>query len=141
MKKHIVPIIAGIAVVCFIGLSIFFALQGISTSNKKQAYFDAYREQAKEYVQSSPEIVAKYREGNIDVKFDSSFSYYESGRGFLDKYIELFNPKVPDTLEEFSKNIESVTFTLTVNGDPYEITFEQNSSGTLTITELVEITD
>lgn len=140
-KKLLFAIIAVVAI-CFIGLSIFFALQGMSAANKRQEYFDVYREKAEEYIQASPEIIAQYGEDNISVTFDGSVTYSESGeKGFLDRYIEVFKPNVPDTLEEFSEDIAMIKFKLEINGDAYEILFEKNDQGNLVVSNLTAVAD
>jgi len=71
------------------------------------------------------------------LKFDNSVTYKESGkRGVFDRYIEVFAPRVPDTLEEFTNGIEMIMFKVKINGDLYEITFEKNSVGELVVSNL-----
>ena len=137
-NKKLLFILLGIFAVCFIGASIFFAMQGISANNKMQEYFDVYREKAEEYIKSDEEILSKYG-NNVSVEFDSSVQYRESGeRGFFDKYIEVFAPRVPDSLEKFTEGIETITFDVKINDDQYEITFEKNSIGELVVSNLAE---
>ena len=137
-NKSLLFILLGIFVVCFIGGCIFFAQQGISAANKKQEYFDTYRADAEEYIKSDSEMLSKYG-SNFSVKFDNSVTYKESGkRGFFDRYIEVFVPRVPDSLEEFTKGIDMIKFDVTINGDKYEITFEKNSAGELIVSNFVE---
>ena len=137
-NKKTLFVLLGVVAVCFIGISMFFALQGISAANKRQEYFDVYREKAEEYIKSDSEVLNKY--GNdISVEFDSSVIYVESEkRGFFDKYIEVFAPRVPDTLEEFTKGIDMLEFDVEINGDKYEIAFEKNSAGELVVSNLAE---
>ena len=138
-NKKIIFVLIGLLVVCFIGASFFFALQGISAANKTQEYFDVYRNMAEEYIKSNSEMLNMY--GNdISVEFDNSFTYSESGeRGFFDRYIEVFVPNVPDTLEEFTDGIDMIKFNVKINGDEYEIIFEKNDLGELVVTNLSEI--
>ena len=137
-NKKFIFVLIGVLVVCFIGTSIFFALQGISAANKRQEYFDIYRANAEEFIKSDSEILSKYG-SDISVKFDNSVTYSESGeRGFFDIYIEVFAPRVPDTLEEFTNGIEMIMFKVKINGDLYEITFEKNSVGELVVSNLTE---
>ena len=138
-NKKILFILLSVFAVCFVGAIIFFALQGISAANKEQEYFDVYRGKAEEYIKSDSEVLSKY--GNdISVEFDNSVTYRESGkRGFFDRYIEVFAPRVPDTLEEFTEEIDMIKFNVKVNGNEYEITFEKNSLGELGVTNLSEI--
>ncbi len=138
-NKKMLFILLGVFAVCFIAASIFFAQQGISAANKEQEYFDAYKTKAEEYIKSDSEVLSKY--GNdISVEFDNSVTYRESGeRGFFDRYIEVFAPRVPDTLEEFTKKIDMIKFNVKINGNEYEITFEKNSLGELGVTHLSEI--
>ena len=109
-NKKLLFILLAVFAVCFIGASIFFALQGISAANKKQKYFDVYREKAEEYIKSDSEVLSKY--GNdMSVEFDSSVTYSERGeRGFFDRYIEVFVPNIPNTLEEFTDGIDMIKF-------------------------------
>ena len=141
-NKRLLFILLGFLIVCLIGGGIFFALQGISAANKKREYFDVYRAQAEEYIQASPEIIAQYGEDNISVTFDGSVTYSESGeKGFLDRYIEVFKPNVPDTLEEFSEGMDMIKFKLEINGDAYEIIFEKNEGGDLAVSDLIAVAD
>ena len=138
-NTKILFILLSVFAVCFIGASIFFALQGISAANKEQEYFDVYRNKAEEYIQSNSEMLNKYGD-DISVNFDNSVTYSESGeRGFFDRYIEVFAPHVPDTLEEFTAGIDMIKFNVKISGDEYEITFEKNSLGELVVTNLSEI--
>ena len=138
-NKKLLFILLAVFAVCFIGASIFFALQGISAANKKQDYFDVYREKAEEYIKSDSEVLSKY--GNdVSVEFDSSVTYSESGeRGFFDRYIEVFVPNIPNTLEEFTDGIDMIKFNVKISGDEYEIIFEKNDLGELVVTNLLEI--
>ena len=138
-NTKILFILLSVFAVCFIGASIFFALQGISAANKEQEYFDVYRNKAEEYIQSNSEMLNKYGD-DISVNFDNSVTYSKSGeRGFFDRYIEVFAPHVPDTLEEFTIGIDMIKFNVKISGDKYEITFEKNSLGELVVTNLSEI--
>ena len=141
MKKNIVFVFIGFFVLCFAGLSVFFALQGISAANKEQEYFDVFRLRAEEYIKSSAEITSKYGQ-DISVGFDDSVTYSASGeRGFFDKYMEAFFPEVPSSLEEFCDGIDMIRFNVEINGDNYEIIFEKNDQGELAVTSLEEETD
>ncbi len=138
-NKKIIFILLGALVVCFIGASIFFALQGISAANKKQEYFDVYRDMAEKYIKSNSETLNKYGD-DFSVEFDNSVTYSESSeRGFFDRYIEVFVPNAPDTLEEFTDGIDMIKFNVKINGDEYEITFEKNNAGALVVSNLVEV--
>lgn len=125
-NKKFIFVLIGILVVCCIGAYMFFALlRGISAANKQQEYFDVYRDKAVEYIKSDTEMLNKYGD-SLSVKFDNSVTYLESGeRGFFDKYIEVFAPRVPDTLEEFTAGIDMIKFNVKISGDKYEITFEK----------------
>ena len=137
-KKFIFVLIA-VLVFCFIGASIFFALQGIYAGNKRQEYFDVYRDMAEKYIKANSEMLNKYGD-DISVEFDNSVTYSESGeRGFFDRYIEVFVPNIPDTLEEFTDGIDMIKFNVKISGDEYEIIFEKNDLGKLVVTNLSEI--
>ena len=137
-KKFIFGLI-GVLVICFIGASIFFALQGISAENKRQEYFDVYRDMAEKHIKANSEMLNKYGE-DISVEFDSSVTYSESGeRVFFDRYIEVFVPNIPNTLEEFTDGIDMIKFNVKISGDEYEIIFEKNDLGKLVVTNLSEI--
>ena len=138
-NKKIIFVLIGALVVCFIGSSIFFALQGISAENKRQEYFDVYRDMAEKYIKANSEMLNKYGD-DISVEFDNSVTYSESGeRGFFDRYIEVFVPNIPDTLEEFTDGIDMIKFNVKISGDEYEIIFEKNDLGKLVVTNLSEI--
>ena len=138
-NKKFIFVLIDVLVVCFIGASIFFVLQGISAANKTQEYFDVYRDIAEKYIKANSEMLNKYGD-DISVEFDNSFTYSESGeRGFFDRYIEVFVPNIPDTLEEFTDGIDMIKFNVKINGDEYEIIFEKNDLGELVVTNLSEI--
>ena len=138
-RKTIILVLVGILALCFVGLSVFLALQGVSAANKRQEYFDIYRSQAEEYIKSSQEITNKYGK-DISVSFDGSVTYSESGEGgFFNRYIEIFNPQVPDTIEEFNEKIDKIKFKVKINGDKYEITFEKNDQGNLSVSKLISV--
>ena len=138
-NKEFIFVLIGLLVVCFIGASIFFAFQGISAENKRQEYFDVYRDMAEKYIKANSEMLNKYGD-DISVEFDNSVTYSESGeRGFFDRYIEVFVPNVPDTLEEFTDGIDMIKFNVKISGDEYEIIFEKNDLGKLVVTNLSEI--
>ena len=138
-NKKLRFVLIGVLVVCFIGASIFFALQGVSAAIKIQEYFDVYRDMAEKHIKANSEMLNKYGE-DISVEFDNSVTYSESGeRGFFDKYIEVFVPNVPDTLEEFTDGIDMIKFNVKISGDEYEIIFEKNDFGKLVVTNLLEI--
>ena len=138
-NKKLIFVLIGVLVVCFIGASIFFALQGISAEYKRQEYFDVYRDMAEKYIKANSEMLNKYGD-DISVEFDNTVTYSESGeRGFFDKYIEVFVPNIPDTLEEFIDEIDMIKFNVKISGDEYEIIFEKNDLGKLVVTNLSEI--
>ena len=139
-NKKFIFVLISVLVVCFIGASIFFALQGISAENKRQEYFDVYRDMAEKYIKANSEMLNKYGD-DISVEFDNSVTYSESGeRGFFDRYIEVFIPNIPDTLEEFTDGMDMIKFNVKISGDEYEIIFEKNDLGKLVVTNLSEIT-
>ena len=138
-NKKIIFVLIGVLVVCFIVASIFFAMQGISAENKRQEYFDVYRDMAEKYIKANSEMLNKYGD-DISVEFDNSVTYSEIGeRGFFDRYIEVFVPNIPDTLEEFTDGIDMIKFNVKISGDEYEIIFEKNDLGKLVVTNLSEI--
>ena len=138
-NKKFIFVLIGVLVVCFIVASIFFAMQGISAENKRQEYFDVYRDMAEKYIKANSEMLNKYGD-DISVEFDNSVTYSESGeRGFFDRYIEVFVPNIPDTLEEFTDGIDMIKFNVKISGDEYEIIFEKNDLGKLAVTNLSEI--
>ena len=138
-NKKFIFVLIGILVVCFIGAPVFFGLQGISAANKIQGYYDAYRDMAEEYIKANSEMLNKYGD-DISVEFDNSVTYSRSGkRGFLDRYIEVFVPNVPDTLEEFTDGMDMIQFNVKISGNEYEIIFEKNDLGELVVTNLSEI--
>lgn len=140
-KKIIIFVLVGILVTIFIGTSLFFVLQGISASNKEWEYIDVYRTRAEEYIKSSPEIAEKYGE-DVSVEFDNSVTYQRSTKqNFFDKFLNVFSPDVPKTIEEFSINIKMMKFNVKINGDEYEIIFEKNDLGELEVSSLMPTND
>ena len=118
---------------------LFFVLQGFLATNKEHAYFDVYRAQAEEYIKSSPEILEKYQDG-ISVKFDNSVTYQRNTkRTLIDKFVYIFSPDVPETIEEFSANIKMIKFNTRINGDAYEVIFEKNDNGELYVSRLTPV--
>ena len=140
MKKPLIFILVGVIVVCLIGACVFLATLKISATNKENAYFDVYKSMAADYIRISPEIIAKYGEDNLDLDF-GTISYYESGRTTLGIYVDYFFLKVPDTIEEFSKNIKDMSIEVTINGDDYQVNFLKNEQGNLVVIEVVEVVD
>ncbi len=137
-NKKLLFIILGVLVVCFVGATFFFVSQGILASNKEQKYVDFYRNEAEEYIKANSEMLNKYGD-DFSVDFDNSVTYSLSEeRGFFDRYIELFAPKVPDTIEEFTDGIDAIKFGFEIKRDKYEIIFEKNSDGELVVTNLSE---
>ena len=95
---------------------------------------------AEKYIEANSEMLNKYGD-DISVEFDNSVTYSESGeRGFFDRYIEVFVPNIPDTLEEFTDGMDMIKFNVKISGDEYEIIFEKNDLGKLVVTNLSEIT-
>ena len=138
-KRNLIILIGVIAAICFFGTSVFFALQGFSAAEKRHAYFDVYKAQAEEYINTAPEILDKYGD-RISIKFDKTVTYSENrDRGFFDRYLEIFSPQVPDTLEEFVETIDRIKFKVWINKDAYEITFEKNDSGELVVSSLTSL--
>ncbi len=138
-KRNLIILIGVIAIICFWGASVFFALQGFTAAKKKHAYFDVYKAQAEEYINTAPEILEKYGD-RISIKFDKTVTYSENrDRGFFDRYIEVFSPQVPDTLEEFSENMDRIKFKVWINNDAYEIVFEKNDSGELIVSSFTSL--
>ena len=140
MKKPLIFILVGVIVVCLIGACVFLATLKISATNKENAYFDVYKSMAADYIRISPEIIAKYGEDNLNLDF-GTISYYESGRTTLDIYVDYFFPKVPDTIEEFSKNIKDMSIEVTINGDDYQVNLLKNEQGNLVVIDVVEVVD
>lgn len=131
-------ILVGVLAVLFVGLSVFFALRGVSVANKEEKYFDVYRQKAKEYILSDSEILAQYG-SDVSVKFDNSYSYMPSEpRGMFDRVIDVFAPRAPETLEEFNQEIAMIEFKVSVKEQKYLITFEKDYAGELVVVSLVE---
>lgn len=142
-KKKLIFIIIGAFVICFIIASIFFVQRALSAADKRQEYFDVYRADAEEYIKSEAEMLDKYGD-DISVEFDNLVTYEESGdKGLLDIYIDMlrniFAPRAPESIEEFNEEIESIQFSVKVNGNAYEITFEKNELGELVVSELIQV--
>ena len=137
-NKKLLFILLGIFTACFIGASVFFALQGISAADKEWEYFDAYRTIAEDYIKSDTSVLNTY--GNdVSVEFDNSVTYSASEkRGVFDRCIEVFAPRIPDTLDEFTEGIDMIKFDVKINGDNYEITFEKNNVGKLVVSNLTK---
>ena len=140
MKRPLVIVLVSIVAVCLIGCFVFLLTTRLSANTKADAYFDVYKSMAADYIRISPEIIAKYGEDNLDLDF-GTISYYESGRTTLGIYVDYFFPKVPDTIEEFSKNIKDMSIEVTINGDDYQVNFLKNEHGNLVVIEVVEVVD
>ena len=138
-NKKALLILCGIFVACFFGVSIFFALQGFSASYKRQSYIDTYWAIAEEYIKSDSEILNKY--GNdASVELDTlTIDNGDGKRSFFDIFAQVFAPRVPDTLEEFTSETEAIIFNVKINGDLYCIIFEKNGSGELVVSSLTKV--
>ena len=135
-RKIIIFVLIGIFATSFLGLTAFTVTRGISANEKRQEYFDVYMVQAREYIESSPEILDKY--GNdISIEFDKTITYSAEGeRSFSDLIIDTFFPQAPDTIEEFVSETEKISFDASINGDEYEIIFTKDPAGNLTVSSL-----
>ena len=139
MKTKILFVLVGIFAISFIAASIFFGIQGIWAAEKTDKHIDSYRVIAADYLRESPEILNKYGE-SPSIKFKSSYSYSGNEKSsFCDLFLSVFAPDVPDTLEAFSEGIKTITLTVFINGDEYEILFEKNDDGELVISSLTEV--
>ena len=136
-KTTFILILGSILLVCFIGSTLFLVFQGISAQDKQHEYHNLYRAQAKEYIESDPEIREKYGE-DISVEFGSYSYTYSEKRRAIDRYIEVFFPWKPETVEEFNAKIDAIRFNVKINDDPYEIILEKNENGELSVTGLTE---
>ena len=135
-RKIIIFVLIGIFATSFFGITAFSVTRGILADEKKREYFDVYMAQAREYIESSPEIVDKY--GNdISIEFTKSGTYLAEGeRNFSDLIIDTFFPKAPDTIEEFILETEKISFYVSINRDKYEIIFTKDPAGNLTVSSL-----
>ena len=134
MKKRTIILLVTLAAI-LTAATLFLALQGVLAANKRQGYFDAYGEQAIAYAKASPELREAYGE-DFTVTLDGNIAFGEEGRRPIDRYIEVFVPQVPDTIEEFAARTNYLKFSLFVNGDEYEIVFEKNDAGELAVSRL-----
>ena len=135
-RKIIIFVLIGVFATSFFGITAFSVTRGILADEKKREYFDVYMAQAREYIESSPEIVDKY--GNdISIEFTKSGTYLAEGeRNFSDLIIDTFFPKAPDTIEEFILETEKISFYVSINRDKYEIIFTKDPAGNLTVSSL-----
>ena len=137
-KDKIIFILIGIGAVCFAACSLFFVMRGFLAHDKQNEYFDLYRAEAREYIESDPEICEKYGE-DISVEFDTYSYSYAVKRRAIDKYIEVFFPWKPETVEEFNQKLDEIDFNVMINGDPYNIVLEKNMNGEFEVVSLTEV--
>lgn len=134
-RKIIIFVLIGVFATSFLGLTAFSVMRGISANEKRQEYFDAYREQAKDYVESHSEIYGE----NASLNFDRTVYTESTERSFLDLCIDTFFPRVPNTIEEFSEELESLEFTAEMNTEKFKIIFTKDESGELTLSSIEKI--
>ena len=142
-NKTVIFVLIGIFAICFIVLSIFFALQGVTASNKRHSYFNAYKKISEEYINSSSEMIQKY--GNeFQIEFEKNVQYREVDNEkdvFTDIFLKVFNPKVPENIDEFNASIEMISFKFKIKQDSYKITFEKNEKGELAVSDIEQLKD
>ncbi len=141
MKKNktMLFVLIGIFILIWIGLTVLFVSRGLVSGDKKWEYFNVYRSQAEEYIKDSSAIKDKYGD-TVSIKFDNSVTYSESQKkGVFERMLGFFKSEVPDTLEEFTENIAMIKFNVEINGDAYEIIFEKNNNGKLSVSGLTAV--
>ena len=129
-----------ILALCFAATFLYFLFQNISAGYQEAAYFDIYKAQAEDYIKSDPEMIRQY--GNdFSIKFGNTISYSTKAapRNFFERCLSFFSPDTPESFEEFSKQLASLTLRCTVNKEAYEITCLSNEKGELVISSLNKV--
>ena len=132
-NKILFYVLCVLCALCFICLTLFFTFRAISAHDKEWEYFNVYRARAVDYIKKDSDILNRYGD-DVSVEFDNSITYSEvAPKPYFKRLAEVFNPNVPETFEEFDKNIKSVKLYVEVNGESYEITFERDMQGGLNV--------
>ncbi len=141
MKKKIwLFILAGILIISFMFVSVFFAFKGLYASKVRNNYFDVYKEIATEYILSDENMIDKHGK-DFNVEFESTVQYQMSDdrpSGIKRMFLEVFAPDIPQTIDEFNSGIKTITFMFSVESTVYEITFEKNETGELSVSDITE---
>ncbi len=141
-KKIRLFVFLGILATCLTALAIFSLARGLVAFKKEDMYFDQYREEATEYIKSSPYMIEKY--GNdFSVRHDKTTVYSikeDNGKPWIvDAFTSIFYPKIPKSLEDFNETYSEIAFEFWIDGDHYMIVFEKNDNGEFEITDLYSI--
>ena len=141
-KKIRLFVFLGILATCITVLSVFSFTRGIISFTKEEMYFEQYREEATEYIKSSPVFIEKY--GNdFSVKHNNSTVYSikeDNGKPWIaDALTWVFFPKIPKTLEEFNEMYSEIAFEFWIDDDHYMIVFEKNDNGDFEVTDIYSI--
>ena len=135
-KKKTLFICLGIFGTLSLALTVFVISRGLYAGEVNDSYFDVYRAEAVEYINSSPEIAEKYGT-SPRIKFDSEVHCISAKkRRPGDLIIYVFAPDIPDSIEEFNSGFKTIEFDLTINGDDYRIRFDKDDSGDFFVSSL-----
>ena len=139
MKKKTFFLLASLLSSLVVVLAVVLVIRGISAEQKRQEHFDVYRAKAEAYIRSDSDIFSRFGD-NLYINFVGSVTYSDGEEDeFFDRLLEFINPQVPDTVTEFTKDIEMIKFDVEINAATYEIVFERDEYGTLDVSRLTFI--
>ena len=129
-KRKWIILAVSVYMVC-IGIPIcVFTVDSLVKTNKTNQYLESLKQEAIEYLNTTPEMIEKFDEDISPQVTDIYCKYLEQYRktSFFD-----LRPSAPDTLSEFERMLEKVVLHIDVKNKGCCVIFEQTESGTLEI--------
>ncbi len=132
MKKRIwLFILIGVLVTALVVLFFCSSHRSTLAHQNEGKHIDTYKNQAEEVLKTSSALKGKYG-SDITVVFTDNVSWHhDDTRSALDTYAEFFWADPDESIEEFSADIEYMTLSADINGDPYEVRLEKGDDGLL----------
>lgn len=132
MKKRIcLFILIGVLVTALIVLFFCSSHRSTLAHRNEGKHIDTYKNQAEEVLKTSAALKSTYG-SDITVVFTDNVSWHhDDTRSALDMYAEFFWADPDESIEEFSADIEYLTLSAHINGDPYEVRLEKGDDGLL----------
>ncbi len=132
MKKRIwLFILIGVLVTALVVLFFCSTHRSTLAHRNEGKHIDTYKNQAEEVLKTSAALKSTYG-SDITVVFTDNVSWHhDDTRSALDMYAEFFWADPDESIEEFSADIEYMTLSADINGDPYEVRLEKGDDGLL----------
>lgn len=132
MKKRIwLFILMGVLVTALVVLFFCSSHRSTLAHQNEGEHIDTYKNQAEEVLKTSSALKGKYG-SDITVVFTDNVSWHhDDTRSALDMYAEYLWADPDESIEEFSADIEYMTLSADINGDPYEVRLEKGDDGLL----------